>query len=758
MRITRASTCLSGMLTVALVSSGLCQSKDQLRGFSDASARTQREWERKFAAVPDPDSLREYMRVLSARPHHLGSPADSVNAEWILKKFKSWGLDATIETFQVLFPTPLERVVELVGPERFVARLREPAMPGDPTTSQQKEQLPTYNAYSPDGDVTAPLVFVNYGVPEDYERLERLGVSVKGAIVIAKYGKSWRGIKPKVAAEHGAVGCLIYSDPADDGYHAGDVYPHGAFRPREGVQRGSIMDMPLYPGDPLTPGVGATADAKRLKQSEARSLPTIPTQPLSYADAQPLLQALAGAVAPQEWVGGLPITYHVGPGPARVHLKLRFSWKLTPLRDVIARIPGSVASDEWVIRGNHHDAWVNGAEDPISGLVALLEEARGFALLRKEGWQPRRTIVFAAWDGEEPMLLGSTEWVEAHAAELERRAVAYLNSDTNDRGFLSAGGSPSLARLTNDVARDLTDPETKMSIWKRARAKAIADADPAERKRIRSLDDLELDPLGSGSDYTAFAHHAGIASLNLGFGGEDDGGVYHSIYDSFRWYTRFSDTAFVFGRALAQTAGITILRLADAEVVPFEFTGLGTAVAKYLKEVQELWKKKREDVEQQNQNLAESVFVATNDPRRPLVPPAREEVPPHVSLAPIENGLDRLTRAAGRYEQALTGARQGIATLSQAQAQRINSLLLRVERSLTSVEGLPRRPWYRNQLSAPGWYTGYSPKTLPGVREAIEGKRWKEAEDQGVKIGEALEREAASIDSVSAELSHLSAR
>src|SRR5215210_501950 len=487
MRIPRASAFLSGMLTVTLVSSGLGQSKEQLRGFSDASARTQREWERKFAAVPDPDSLREYMRVLSARPHHLGSPADSVNAEWILNKFKSWGLDATIETFQVLFPTPVGRVVELVGPERFVARLREPAMPGDPTTSQQKEQLPTYNAYSPDGDVTAPLVFVNYGVPEDYDRLQRLGISVKGAIVIAKYGKSWRGIKPKVAAEHGAVGCLIYSDPADDGYHAGDVYPRGAFRPREGVQRGSIMDMPLYPGDPLTPGVGATADAKRLKQSEARSLPTIPTQPLSYADAQPLLQALSGGVAPPEWVGGLPITYHVGPGPARVHLKLRFSSKLTPLRNVIARIPGSVAPDEWVIRGNHHDAWVNGAEDPISGLVALLEEARGFALLRKEGWKPRRTIVFAAWDGEEPMLLGSTEWVEAHAAELERRAVAYLNSDSNDRGFLSAGGSPSLARLTNDVARDLTDPETRMSIWKRARSKAVADAEPAERKRIRSL-------------------------------------------------------------------------------------------------------------------------------------------------------------------------------------------------------------------------------------------------------------------------------
>jgi N-acetylated-alpha-linked acidic dipeptidase len=752
MRITCNTIVLSCLLTILVVSPGLSQTKDPLRGFSSESSRIQRDWEKRFQAIPNPDSLREYMRILSARPHHLGSAPDSVNAAWILNKFKSWGLDATIETFQVLFPTPLERVVELVGPERFVAKLREPAVPGDPTTSQQKEQLPTYNAYSPDGDVTAPLVFVNYGVPEDYERLDRLGVSVKGAIVIAKYGQSWRGIKPKVAAEHGAVGCLIYSDPADDGYHAGDVYPKGAFRPAEGVQRGSIMDMPLYPGDPLTPGVGAIADAKRLNRSEARSLPTIPTQPLSYADAEPLLRALAGAVAPHEWAGSLPITYHVGPGPARVHLKLRFNWKLTPLHDVIARIPGSSAADEWVIRGNHHDAWVNGAEDPISGLVALLEEARGFAQLRKAGWQPRRTIIFAAWDGEEPMLLGSTEWVEAHAAELERRAVAYLNSDTNDRGFLSAGGSPSLTRLTNDVARDLIDPETKMSIWKRARSKILADADAAERKRIRSLDDLELEPLGSGSDYTAFFDHAGIASLNFGFGGEDDGGVYHSIYDSFRWYTSFSDTAFVFGRALAQTAGTTILRLADAQVIPFEFTRVGSAAAKYLKEVQDLWKKKRDAVEEQNLELDDSVFAATNDPRRPLVAPKREEVPPHVSLAAVENGLDRVTIAAKNYEQALTAAAQRGLALSDEQAQRINSLLMRAEHALTNADGLPRRPWYKHLLSAPGWYTGYSPKTLPGVREAIEAKKWKEAEEQGVKIGQALEREAATIDSATSEL------
>jgi N-acetylated-alpha-linked acidic dipeptidase len=375
-----------------------------LRGFTAESARAERQWEEKFRAAAEPDSMREAMRFLSARPHHVGSMRDSLNAEWILRKFRAWGLDAQIETFQVLFPTPKERVLELVAPHHFTAALREPTVKEDPTSSQHSEQLPTYNAYSTDGDVTAPLVFVNYGLPADYDRLERLGVSVQGAIVIAKYGRSWRGIKPKVAVEHGAVGCLIYSDPADDGYRAGDVYPKGPFRPRDGVQRGSVMDQPRYPGDPLTPGVGATPEAKRLDRSEVQTITKIPVQPISYADAEPLLEALGGRVAPADWAGALPITYHLGPGPARVHLRLRFDWRLTPVRDVIARIPGTTRPDEWVVRGNHHDAWVNGAEDPISGLVALLEEARGLGQLLHQGWRPRRTIVFAAWDGEEPML------------------------------------------------------------------------------------------------------------------------------------------------------------------------------------------------------------------------------------------------------------------------------------------------------------------------------------------------------------------
>ncbi|HUR95867.1 MAG TPA: transferrin receptor-like dimerization domain-containing protein [Gemmatimonadales bacterium] len=722
-----------------------------IRGFTAAAARVERDWETKFQAVPAPDSLREYMRFLSARPHHLGSPRDSVTVAWMVQRLSAWGLDARIETFHVLFPTPRERLVELVGPSRFTARLRESALREDPASGQQSEQLPTYNAYSPDGDVTAPLVFVNYGIPEDYDRLARLGVSVKGAIVIAKYGRSWRGIKPKLAAEHGAVGCLIYSDPEDDGYHAGEVYPAGAFRPKDGVQRGSVMDMPLFAGDPLTPGIGATVDAKRLDRAEAPTLAKIPVQPISAADAQPLLAALGGRVAPANWAGALPITYHVGPGPARVRLKLRFDWRLVPAHDIIVRIPGAEWPDEWVVRGNHHDAWVNGAEDPVSGAVALLEEARAYGRLLEQGWRPRRTIVLALWDGEEPMLLGSTEWAETHAAELRRGAVAYLNTDGNGRGRLDIDGSPSLARLISEVARDVPDPETAMSVWRRSHLGEVAVARTAERRReARDRTDLLVAPMGSGSDYTAFYHHLGVPSLNIGFGGEDDGGIYHSIYDSFRWYTMFSDTSFVYGRALAQTVGLATMRLASAQVLPYEFSRQSDRVGSNLKDVQELLTTMRDSIEEQNRQVDESTFVAMNDPRRPTVVPVREDVPPFVNFAPLQNGATRLKSATSRFEGAYAAATKDTATaLDAGQATQLNELLFRAERALAPDEGLPQRPWYRQLISAPGWYTGYSPKTLPGVREAIEAKRWEEAEGQAARLGEALERQATLLDEAS---------
>ena len=728
-----------------------------LRGFTAESSKAQREWEAKFRAIPSPDSIREYMRRLSARPHHVGSAYDKDNAEWILAKFKSFGLDAAIETFDVLFPTPKERAVELVAPTRFVAKLEEPAVPGDPTSSQRAEQLPTYNAYSIDGDVTAPLVYVNYGVPADYERLERLGVSVKGAIVIARYFGSWRGIKPKVAAEHGANGCIIYSDPREDGFTRGDVYPQGPWRPRDGVQRGSVMDMPVYPGDPLTPGVGATKNAKRLSVSEATTITKIPVLPISYGDAQPLLAALRGPMAPVEWRGGLGITYRVGPGPARVHLKVKSDWSLKTLYDVIARIPGAAAPDEWVIRGNHHDAWVNGAEDPISGQSPLLEEARGLGQLLKQGWKPRRTIIYAAWDGEEPALLGSTEWVEAHADELAAKAVAYLNSDSNGRGYLDMAGSHTLEQFINDVARDIEDPETKLSAWKRVQLHTIADATSADaRQEARKRADLRIDALGSGSDFTPFLQHIGIATLNLGFGGEGGGGIYHSIYDDFKWYTTFNDTSFVYGRALAQTVGTAVLRLADAEVLPYQFSDFAETAGRYVKEVEKLLKDKQDSVRERDLQLDEGVFTATVDPREPTVPPAREELPPYLNFAPLDNSVDALTRAAERYEQAFTKAQgNGGAALAKPAAQSLNATLRQSERVLTTTAGLPRRPWYRHQVYAPGFYTGYGVKTLPGVREAIEQKHWKEADEQITIAAQVLQAEAGVITKAAEQLEQL---
>ena len=725
-----------------------------LRGYSTDAAKAERDWEAKLRAVPSPDSLREYMRRLSARPHHVGSPYDKDNAEWILAKFKGFGLDARIETFDVLFPTPKERVVELVAPTKFVAKLQEPPVVGDPTSSQQAEQLPTYNAYSIDGDVTAPLVYVNYGVPADYEQLERMGISVKGAIVIARYFGSWRGIKPKVAAEHGAVGCIIYSDPREDGYAHGEVYPQGPWRPKDGVQRGSVMDMPLYPGDPLTPGIGATKDAKRLAVSEAPTITKIPVLPISYGDAQPLLAALRGRVAPAEWRGALGITYHLGPGPARVHLRVKSDWNLKPLYDVIARIPGAVAPDEWVVRGNHHDAWVNGAEDPISGLVPLLEEARAYGQLLKQGWKPRRTIIYAAWDGEEPALLGSTEWVEAHADELAAKAVAYLNSDTNNRGYLNIGGSHSLENFINDVARDIEDPETKLTVWKRAQLRAIADATSTDaRQEARQRADLRIDALGSGSDFTPFLQHVGVATLNLGYGGEGGGGIYHSIYDDFKWFTTFDDTSFVYGRALAQTVGTAVLRLADAEVLPYQFTGLAETVAKYTKEVEKLAKDKQDEIRERTRELDEGLFTATADPREPDVPPAREALPPFLNFAPLDNATDALTRVAERYEKALGHAQaNGGAALAKPDVQAVNATLLRSERALTTAAGLPRRPWYRHAVYAPGFYTGYGVKTLPGVREAIEQKNWSEGDAQIEAAGKALQATADVIGRAAEQL------
>jgi N-acetylated-alpha-linked acidic dipeptidase len=726
-----------------------------LFGFSAESSRAERQWEEKFKAIPSPQLMRDYMQRLSAQPHHVGASYDRDNAEWLAAKFKEFGLDTHIETFDILFPTPKERAVELVeGGPKVVAKLQEPVVPQDPTSNQQNAQLPTYNAYSIDGDVTAPLVFVNYGIPEDYEQLERLGVSVRGAVVIAKYGRSWRGIKPKVAAEHGAVGCLIYSDPNEDGFKQGETFPAGAWRPRDGVQRGSVADDPIYPGDPLTPGVGATKNAKRLELKDSKVITKIPVLPISYGDAEPLLAAIGGPVAPRAWRGGLGVTYHVGPGPAKVHLKVKSNWDLKTIYDVIGKIPGTTNADQWIIRGNHHDAWVNGAQDPISGLIAVLEEARGLGELVKQGWKPKRTIIFCAWDAEEPGLIGSTEFAEEHADELKQHAVVYINSDVNGRGYFGAEGSHTLEKFVNDVARDIQDPETKLSIWKRAQLRQIGRPDDiAERQEARTRTDLRIGALGSGSDYGAFLQHDGVASLNLGFGGEDGGGIYHSIYDDFYWFTHFSDTEFVYGRALAQAAGTAIMRLADAELLPFEYANFSDTIESYVKELKTLAQKSRDEIAERNRELEEGVFAAMTDPRVKSVPPAKEIVPPFLNFAPLDNATEALARASAEYRKALDKAMaNGGAALAKASLAEVNRSLVESEHKLTLEEGLPGRPWFKHFVDAPGQYTGYEAKTLPVVREAIEQKQWQEADAGVVVTARVLETEAAHILSVAQKL------
>ncbi|HYH10341.1 MAG TPA: M28 family metallopeptidase [Thermoanaerobaculia bacterium] len=715
-------------LLVLTTTSAISQTKP-IYGFKDPAK--EHALEAKFDASLNRENLRSWMKRMTARPHHVGSPYGKENAEFMAALFKSWGYETEIERFDVLFPSPTTRVVELLAPERYTARLDEPALAEDATSNQRAEMLPPYNAYSIDGDVTGELVYVNYGVPNDYEILARNGVDVRGKIVIARYGGSWRGIKPKVAAEHGAIGCLIYSDPRDDGHFVGDPYPKGGWRSEHSVQRGSVADMPLYPGDPLTPFIGATASAKRLERSEAPTITKIPVLPISYGDALPLLRALSGPIAPEPWRGALPTAYHLGPGPARVHLKVAFDWKLAPAYNVIARMRGTDLADQWIVRGNHHDAWVHGALDPVSGMVALMEEARAIGELAKTGWRPRRTLVFAAWDGEEQGLLGSTEWVEAHLAELREHAAIYINSDSNARGFLSAGGSHTLERFVTEVARDVEDPQRKVSVLERKRAYDLREAPLSERSEIRDRDVFRLYALGSGSDYSPFFQHAGIASLNIGYGDEEEYGVYHSMYDSFDHFTRFVDPDFAYGIVQAKTTGRMMLRLGNADVLPFETKTLAETVARYANEVAKLAESMRAEAEDHNRMLRERTLELAADPTKPFVAPKELDAVPHLEFAPLQNAVARLQKSARAFDAATS---------------RDDRTIMRLERALGREEGLTGRPWYRHHVYAPGFYTGYGVKTLPGVREAIEQRRWKEANEQIVIVAGVLNNYAAMLE------------
>jgi N-acetylated-alpha-linked acidic dipeptidase len=707
----------------------------KIMGFKDANAVNQIDWEKQFDAQLSAKNMDIWMQFLASHPHHVGSPQDKANAEYIANFFTQWGYQTEIVSYYVLFPTPETRSLELIASKPFKAKLEEPALKEDKTSGQKTEQLPSYNAYSADGDVTAELVFVNHGIPSDYEELERMGIDVRGKIVIAKYSGSWRGIKPKVAYEHGAVGCIIYSDPEDDGYAQGDVYPEGAFRPKAGVQRGSVMDMPVYPGDPLTPGVGATKDAKRLNRSEAVTIMKIPVLPISWEDALPLLQSLGGQVVPPSWRGALPITYHVGPGKDKVHLKLQFNWDTKQLYNVIAKLPGNELPDEWIIRGNHHDAWVNGAADPISAIVSEMEEARAIGELVKKGFKLKRTLVYCAWDGEEPCLLGSTEWAEDHQAELRKKAVFYLNTDNNSRGFINVSGSHSLEPFFNDLANNVIDPQTGVSIKERKYALAMVTADNQARVKLIGNKDIKLGALGAGSDWSGFLQFLGIASMNIGFGGEGQGGEYHSIYDSYDHFVKFTDPGFHYEVTLAETAGRIMMRMANADVLPFDVNSFYNTVDGYVTELKALLENTRTETQQENKMIWDKLFEIAQDPTKKFQSPKMKDEVPYLNFSNLENALARLKDISEEFHKQYDSAIQ----LPVVKQNELNEILYKAERSLINENGLPKRPWYKHQIYSPGYYTGYGVKTLPGIREAIEQRNWKEAQENIEIVSKTME-------------------
>jgi len=665
-----------------------------LRGFPDDAVAAERQREEQFRKIPDSARLKEYMEAIAGDPHVAGQPSSKRVADYALEKFKSFGLDAKIEEFEAMMPWPIETTVEVVGPEKYTLRVKEPVLAEDPDSG---DQTPLYNAYSGDGNVTGEGVYVNYGMPADYEKLKELGVDVKGKIVIARYGAGWRGIKPKVAYEHGAIGCLIYSDPKDDGYYAGDVYPGGPYRPEFGAQRGSVMDMPVFAGDPLTPGWGSEPGGKKNRIEDSQTILKIPVLPISYGDAAPILRQLKGKVVPNEWKGALPFTYHVGPGPAQVHMNLRFEWKNRPLHDVIVRIPGATRPDEWIIFGNHHDAWVSGADDPTSGAVALMETARGLGELLKTGWRPSRTIILALWDGEEWGLLGSTEWAEKHDAELKQKAAVYINSDGTGKGWLNTGGSHGLQQFMNEAAKDVMDPRTGKPVFDEARKHAVMGEPEADRKAAEADPSLRLSPLGSGSDFTPFLQHLTLSALSVGFGGESPGGVYHSAYDTVKWYQTYSDGDYSYGRTLSQLTGTLLLRLADAPVLPFQFSDTADTLMRYVVELEKL---------------------------------AAEKKDSKVDMKPVRAAVESLKAAAQDFEKAnaSVGKANSQTLMAKQELKQLNSLLLTSEQKLGNSDGLPRRDWFKHQIYAPGFYTGYGVKTMPQIREGLEEGRFTEAQ------------------------------
>ena len=710
----------------------------------------QNDLELQFDKVLNPQNLDTWMKHMSSKPHHVGSPWSKQNAEYAANKFKEWGFESAVETFEVLVPFPKVRKLSMVAPNKVELKLYEPAVEGDKSSEMTKDVLPGYNAFSADGNVTAELVFVNYGLNEDYEELKRMGIDVKGKIVIAKYGRSFRGIKPKIAHENGAIGCIMYSDPKDDGYVVGDVYPVGPYRNEYGIQRGSVLDMPARPGDALTPGYAATKDAERISIDDAPTIMKIPVMPISYADALPLLKAIKGPVVPDSWKGGLPITYHIGPGPAKVNLHLEFDWSLRTAYNPVGRMIGSVYPDEWIMRGNHHDGWGHGASDPISGMVSLMEEARAIGELTKTGWRPKRTLIYAGWDAEEPGLLGSTEWVEHNLKDIKENMVVYINTDGTGAGYLSMGGSHSLEKFINEVIRDVKDPVHDVSLDSRLRSRMRVrefNVGASELNEESERTDLRIYAMGAGSDYTAFLHHAGVPALNMAFGGESGGGAYHSLYDTYEHYKRFSDGDFIYGTTLSKVNGRLVLRLSEADILPFRFVNMVENIGKFIEENKKLSQAIEQSTQLRNKLLDNNDFTISRNPNKTYLQPERLGQVPEFNFKPLDDAFARLSSSAWKYEEVLLKFKKG--SLSAEKKSEINSLLRKVDQAFTNSNGLPRREWFRNMLYAPGYYTGYGVKTLPGIREGLEERKWDEVRLYINEVAKALDRASNNINSAS---------
>ncbi len=658
---------------------------------------------------------KQHLQFLTSAPHVAGSPEDYRNAEYVLDRYKAAGLDAYIQPYKVWMGLPLDIRVDVVAPEGVVMHGPSPERVSDDPFQKDPRILPAFNEYSPSGDVTAEVIYANYGRPEDFKKLQEMGIDLKGKIVICRYGEVFRGVKPSIASQYGAAGVILYSDPWDDGYFKGDKYPKGPWRPDTGVQRGSVQYLFKYPGDPTTPGIASVPDLpaeKRTPPEKAIDLPRIPVTPLSYADATPILQNLGGPESPRSWQGALPFTYHVGPGPVKVHMTIKIAYQYTTIWDVIGMVKGSELPNEWVVVGNHRDAWVYGAVDPNSGTASQLEAVHGVGELLKTGWHPKRTIVFASWDGEEEGLIGSTEFAEQHAKDLSR-AIAYINMDSAVSGpDFGASAVPSLKQYLRDVAKAVPSPKggSVYEQWKATQEKPKGGAGQPEIPGAKAREpaavvtkDVKVGDLGSGSDYTAFLQHLGVPSADVTSHGPY--GVYHSAFDDFAWFTKFADPTFAYEQEMARLYGIAAMRIASSDVLPLNYEEYGKEISEYVK-------------------AAEASAKAAFGEQAP-------------SFADAANAAARLQKAGAEVLERQNRAAGDTGPL--------NLVLRNAERAFV-IDGLPGRPWFKHAIYAPGENTGYAAVVIPGVNEAIENKDLALLKQQLQVLTAALNRAATMLE------------